>query len=514
MLGDRWNVAPEIGHHSLTTSTKERLAPRVDRDARQQLSETFSAILEGHEKDPVPAHALQALALAAGDEALVELLPALQKLSAALPPEAEEDREFAALEKRFAQDHFGNPLADEPEEHKKAYARLQELRDKREFLPSAILRKPLSGTIARLRLVEKPSDLMNAAANDPARSNWALTQLRRVDPEAWSVIVASQFRDADTQSRRVIFGTLAAGNSDAAKRVVAGIDSAERLELIIEIARFHRRNDKASLAGDLPVLMTLVRDSAQDYIRRGEAMEILSEADLPPAMLEDLVSLLADEIGNPQKGQYGMSTLNHAVLALARISQSTEHLERIMSTPQVVKEAFNAGFEAILRMTGDREDRKQLLADFIRPRFSESDGMMNDLFLKALTHDLRELAPEIAAFASESPAVPDGDAANYSGGRFKTPIGQRYHIAREITALGSEGDPITVSRMWPFFIAAHASSFDPERGDPSLRELAAKQIRNLAADQRRKAIKTAVTLIPIPAYASASESWLRELASD
>ncbi|MEO5917193.1 MAG: hypothetical protein ABIS50_23385 [Luteolibacter sp.] len=517
-LGDRWNVAAEIDQQSLVTPTKERLAPRVDANARQQLSEDFAVILERNAKDPIPAAALLDLVNAAGNEALTELLPSLQNLLAGLPPENAEDREFAALEKRFERDHFGNPLKDEETaDHKKAYARYTELRDKRGFVPSERLRAPLLNSIHLLRLAESTADLLNAADDEAPNSRWALSQLRRIYPDEWSNLMASKFRKADTNNRRAIFETLATGNPAAAKRLVVGLPPAEYRDLILEIANYHKEHDRDALAKDLPVLMDIIKDRTQNYIRREEAMSLLAGLDLTPPFREELTTLMAKEIKEPQQGQYGSSTLDSAIRALTEVAGTADHLEWITTTPAIANQAFEAGFDAILQMSQNRPDRNQILADFIRPSFVKSKGMMNDIFLHALAFDLRTLAPDIAAFASENPTAKDGDGSNYSGGKFTTPVGQRYHIAREITALWSEGDTATAGRMWAFYVAAHPDQFNPgnrsSRMSQALGELAAKQIRSLPAPQRREAVDSAISLIPIPKYAAPAEAWLRSLSS-
>lgn len=517
-LGERWNVAPEIDHQSLATPTKERLAPRVDANARQQLSEDFAVILERNAKDPIPSAALVNLVNAGGNEALTGLLPVLQNLLAALPAENSEDREFAALEKRFERDHFGNPLEDDKSsDQKKAYARYTELREKREFLPSAILRPPLSNAIHLLRLAGNTADLLNAAAEEAPDSRWALSQLRRIYPDEWSNLMASKFRKANADSQRPIFETLATGNPAAVKRLIVDLTPAEHRDLILEIASYHQEHDKDSVATDLPVLMDIVRDRTQNYIRRGEAMSLLAGIDLTPTPREEFTTLLAKEIKEPQQGEYGMSTLDSAIRALTQVAGTADHLGLITTTPAIADQAFEVGFDAILQMSQDRPDRNQLLTDFLRPRFVKSKGMMNDIFLHALVFDLRGLAPDIASFASESAIAKDGDGANYSGGKFKTPVGQRYHIAREITALWSESDPAIVGRMWAFFVAAHPYPFNP--GNRSLRmnqalgELAARQIRSLPEPQRREAVESAISLIPISKNAAPTEAWLRSLSS-
>lgn len=519
MLGERWDVAPEIDYQNLATPTDVRLAPRVDNDARQQLVETYRALLDHHARDPLPAAALAMLIGDAGGEALTELRPAFESMFAALPAETAEDREFAALEKRFERDHFGNPLGDEAAvDHKTAHARYTKLRAEREFLPAAVLREPLQDAIARLRLAQNTANLMNAAAEDGPDSTWALGQLRRIDAGAWAGIVASGFHKADVESRRAIIDTLTAGRPDQVKPLIAELPPAEYRDLIIGITEYHRKQDAASLAKDVPVLMSLLRDSKVGFLQRGSAMSLLAELDLTTETRSEFIALLEKEIRNPQKGEYGMDTLEEAVSALTRISPGADHLDLITRTPGIGHRAFETGFQAILTMAGNRPDRDRLLADYIRPRFATSEGMMNDIFLHVLAFDLRELAPDIAAFATEGPSIADGDGADYSGGNFKGPTGQRYHLAREITALWTESDPATLGRMWAFFAASRSSAFNPQDGhsrmEQTLRELAARNLKRMPSAQRKEAVFSALTHIPVPAYAAGTEKWLRQLAGE
>ena len=511
-LGERWDVAPEIDRHSLVTPTKVRLAPRVGVDARQQLAETIAAILDRHSNDPVPAAVLERLVVAAGEEALTPLLPTLQSLSDALPPLDADDKEYADLEKRFGH-HFGNALdTDEPEEHKNAYARLIEFRKNREFLPAAILRKPLADSIEKLRLAADPAALLGAAVGNGPQSRGALARLRTIDPDAWSSLLVNQFQEAELESRRTIFATLAAATPLAAEKLVANLTPEEHSRLIIEIAKFHEGNDVPAFAGDLPGLLSLVRDKDNDFIRRGQAMILLGGSELDPAMLAEFSDLLVAEIRQPQQGKYDMDTLDSAVTALAGLPGAAEHLDLITGLPGIVDRSFSAGLDAILKMTPDRLDRKDLLAGFIRPRFEKSKGMMDEIFMTALAHDLRSLAPDIAAYASESPVVADGDGADYSGGKLKSPVGQRYHVAREITALWMESDPDTLARMWIHLVAARPYHFALESRGPALRALAAERIRQLPGPQRREEIDAAIGLMQTPELHPITKLWLEELA--
>ena len=491
------------------TPTEERIKPRVDDDNRQRLSDAFTAILQQHAKDPIPAFAIKELVQATGDEMLTDLTIRLRELSSALPPLNAEDHEFETLEKRFANDHFGNSMENKDGKNKEDYARLKELRDKREFLPAAILRTSLSDTLTKLQLSTNAAELKKAVKENGPQSQWALNQFRRLDPNAWSEIIAGQFGNADVESRRAIFSTLAAGSPLAAKKLIEDITPTERFDLIIEIANYHQQQTADSFVNDIPDLMKLIRDRNQNYLRRCSAMPLLTGTKLPPETLKEFTSLLIAEVRNPQQGEYGMGTLDSAITALSMLPDAASHFDLISTLPGINDRSFSLGFEAILRVTKDRPDRQKLLADFIRPRFTRGNGMMNDVFLAALANDLRNLAPEISAFASENPSVENGDGADYSGGSFETPIGQHYHIAREITALWSENDPTTLGRMWIYFVAAHAYSFSQQ--NQALRDHAAEKIHGLHRDQLGEEINEAIALIKMTKYDSASELWLRDL---
>lgn len=514
MLGERWRIAPDLGHHNLVTPTEERLKPRVDDEARRTFAAAFEAILRQHEKDPLPPPVIAELAGAAGQEALVQLAPALRKLLEALPELTDEDREFTALEKRFERDHFGNPLEEGAEEDKAARARLDELRGKREFLPSAILREPLADAVEKLRLAGSARELIKTVKANPPLSVWAMGQILRLDPAAWAGMLTEQFKAAELQERRMIFGTLAAGNPEAAAKLVDKMTAGEYSDLIIEIARYHQQQDDNSVTRDIPGLMKIVRNREDDIHRRAQAMALLAGAKLDEETLREFTGLLVAEIRNPQQGEYGMDTRGDAVKAITLLPDARDHLELITTVPGIVEDAYGAGMAAIVKMAGDPGQREDLLTGFIRLRFKKSPGMMNDVFLDTLAHDLRELAPEIAAFASEKPEVTDGDGADYSGGHFNGPAGQRYHMAREVTALWSEKDPVTLGRMWIFFVAAHPYQFRPDNTDKTLLDMAARRIGAVGKERLREEIDTALRLLPVSEHEASTEEWLRNLGKN
>jgi hypothetical protein len=511
MLGKRWEADNDTGHHSLMTPTDERLRDRLGADMRAKLAADLAAVLAMDAEGTLPPDVITRLASTAGDEALVSLLPALRKKLAELPAESDEETECRALEKRFERDHFGDPLADEPQEHKDAYKRLTHLREKLRFFRPAILREPLADAVEKLRLASDSSLLKQAFLEKSPHAQWALSLLRRTEPETWAILVSADFATAAAEERRTIFATLAAGHPPAAAAMIPNFNKAERRDLIIEISDFHSKHAPGEFPNDIPVLMELVRDKKQDIYRRGGAMETLAAVDLSESQQEELTGLLVAELRTPQKGEYFSGTLGYALEALASLPHPERHLDLVLSLSHIPKDAFGEGFAAVESMTRNHPDREKILAEFLKTQFVASSGMMNYHFTKALAYDLRILAPEIAAFANDSPDTEDGDGANYSGGNFKTPLGQRYHIAREITALWSEKDEETLARMWIAFVAAHPDDFQEHNEPSAIRQLAAKHIRALPSEARKEAITAILKEIPIPEYYADSLKWLKSL---
>lgn len=512
-LGDRWDAAPAIDRQSLTTSTRERLEGRSDAAARRELADSLLAILGLDEKPPPTV--LRALVAAAGDEALTSLLPGIEQLGRSLPSRDAEDDEFEALDERFARDHFGNPLADEPAEHREAWERLGELREKRRFRASAVLREPIDRAIERLRLASDETALMETIVAEGADSRWALLQLRRLDVDDWAGVLEFRFDDQDLAGRRSVFATLAAGHPATAGRLAASLVDRERRDLIIEICRFHREHDAGALGGNVPVLMELVRDREADFIRRGEAMVLLSGIELPDPTLEEFTRLLLAEVGDPQEGSYGMNTRGDALAALAKIPGARNHLEVFTSLDSPSYSEFAILTRALHELTRDEPKREELLAGAIRQRLKSSDGMMNDVLLTCLALDLRDLTPELGELASEGPDVADGDGANYAGGSFTGPEGERYHLAREITGLWSEPGAETRARLWVFLACAHPHRFDPGQGDApvweALRLRAAEAIVALDEGDRQRVIDSALRHFPTPGHFDGFAAWLRSL---
>ncbi len=517
-LGKRWQIAPEIDRRSLATPLEQRLKPRHDMSARDLLTEAIANALKRHQSDPLPAPVLEPLVRCAGEEGLLDLLPALEALQAALPPPGPEDAEFQTLEKRFDRDHFGTPTADDPSDHPKDYARYEALLRKRELEPAPVLRKPLAAALQKLRIAGKAEPLLKQARGNDALSTWALARLRLQFPDRWADYLIGEFKDANLEARRTIFETLAAARPEAAKDLIALLSTKELDELSLEVTEFQIRHDPAAVRDRVPALLTMIRQRKEDYIRRGEAMRLLGSIKLDPPVAAELLPLLLAEIKDPQKGEYpGAHTSAEAIDALSRLPGAAAHLDEIVAITEGGHNGFETGIDALLRLTRDLPDRNARLEAFIRPRLKEHDGMMNDVFIAALALDLRGLAPEIAALASESPAVQDGDAADYGGGNFKGPAGQRYHIAREITALWNEPDPGTRARMWLALIVSRSYQFSPEYqtsdAAKALRERAAAALQGLGPVDRLRTMNAFRAATPNLANDPETVAWLDQIAA-
>ena len=108
----------------------------------------------------------------------------------------------------------------------------------------------------------------------------------------------------------------------------------------------------------------------------------------------------------------------------------------------------------------------------------------------------------------------DGDGAHSAGGDFKGPAGQRYHLAREITALWHETDPATRSRLWIAMIVSRPHYYNPGRESKHgkcLIEQAAGAIRELPQEPRKNTIEAMIAAAPELRYYPETTDWLRGL---
>ena len=507
-LAARWKVAPEIDRRWSGTSIKDRLKPRLNEEARILLGKNLLAAFGRHRSDPLPLPALLDLVNCSGEGGSPDLLPELLRLQATLPKPTAEDAEYETLRKRFSFDHFGNAERDEPSKHPKDYKRYEFLQEKREFEAGPVLREPLAQAIKKLRMAEDPKLLQKEVKKQGALTFWALNRLRKSFPEAWEDHLILGFRDANLEERRSIFSTLAAARPEAAKGLVELMTPVQTSELLIEVVSFELKSDPVKSRSRVPALLKIVKGRQDSYERRGSAMQLLARIELTAEQLDEFTSLLLKELKDPQcYPEYkSFNTLGYAVDALSRLPRAYLRTDAVVAMNRDGAFGFDSGLEALVRLTKDRPGGKARLTAFLDPCFRKHTGMMNDVFLAAYALDLEALAPKVADLASEGPEVEDGDGSDYAGGHFEGPLGEHYHVAREITALWLEKDNETLARMWIALVASQAYQFHPESRDQEitsiLRAKASEAIAQLPADSRLRHVQTAVTAFGLDQYYS------------
>ena len=526
IFGETYVEPEQLRAQSLTTPTEERLDDRIGETARLKLSTDLADLLKLHKSKPIPTAILRKIIYTASGETLTDLLPALEELAATLPPPTAEEKELVELEKRFEHEDISiDPLGDAQKEdpngekaaRQKAFSRMVELREEMEFNPAHQLRGPLANAIHLLKLGSDTALLKQEILDEGPHASWALGLLRRSDPESWALLISTKMT-GEIEDRRQVLNTLISGHPPTAVEMIRNFSPDERLPLIVDIYEFHKKNSPEEATAELPLLLEYAKNRKNNSHRRGSAMTLLSEAELSPEILTELRALLAAEIQNPQNDDAYSSTLSYALQAITNLPDPAQHLEFLSSIDTLPEEDFGAGFEALEIMTRDHPDREKILADFIRTQFAASKGMMESVFIKALTYDLQSLSDEIATFATESQSVEDGDGANYSGGNFKTPAGQRYHIAREITALWSETDPATLAKMWIAFAVSHPGEFQAgwrnKKPAQTIRATLKSKAEALPAEVLKETIAEAIQSRENIDYFEETIGWLQSLPGE
>lgn len=314
----------------------------------------------------------------------------------------------------------------------------------------------------------------------------------------------------------MIFSTIGAANPEAADKLIESFNDDDRSHLCIAVSRFHLSNQGATTQEDIQLLMALVHDREADFLRRGEAMGLLCQSKLTDDDSRKFIALLVAEAKNPQEGRFHMNTRGSAVSALSKMTAARDHLELLLSLEDLRYSEFASCLEALRRHIKDEDEFKTRMSRFVSDYFNGCKGMVNDVFLACLTHDLRELREMAMAHASANPEVPDGDrAGSYSDTPDWSAEEQRYHMAREVLALWLEEDPETLARMWACFVAAHPGEFphgQPASSTPAiLRDLAAHHLQAIPPEPRRRAIRKALDQIEIhPGYQPVGD-WLSSL---
>lgn len=455
----RWDAIP-LDHRNLATSLADRVKPREDSDARDELSFIVLTALERHQTDPWPAAALALLVNCAGESGLSETLPVLEELNGKLSPPSGDEKEFRELEVKFK----GQFVSPDDVEGGKQWERYQSLIGRMAHDVPCQLREPLARAIKQLRALYQPVPLLKMAESNDASAAWALQQLQIHHPAAYADTLIASFRDADTKSRGMIFATLAAAYPPGAKLLRETLTEQQAADLAIELAGFEQKQEPELAKSRIPDLLEIARDAPgnRDYSERGPAIELLSVLPLDEPQRAQFEGLLLAELKTPRRDNIKLSILPWIIPALVKLPEPDRYWDALVASSGNATEhgEFHYLLNALSTLAlAKLEIRKPQLADFIRPRFTRHGGNMNDLFLAALALDLRELAPEIAHLASSGPDVEDGKCANGRGGGFTGPGNERYHLARHVTALWLETDADTRARMWTALVLASPRDF-------------------------------------------------------
>lgn len=459
-LKDRWSAIAPPEHRSLTTPLADRLKPREDSDERDELAFIVLTALQRHRTDPWPAAALALLVNDAGDSGLTKTLPDLEELAGKLPPPSRDETEFRKLEIQF-KDQFSPPNDPEGKEQWEIY---QGLSGKMAYDVPCQLREPLPRAIQQLRAVFQPGPLIKMSEGNDASAAWALQQLQLHHPEAYADILIANFQAADPSSRRMIFSTLAAAYPPGAKLLRDMLTEQQIADLAIPLAQFEQKQEPALAASRIPELLEIAKDAAgaRDYNERGPAVELLSASSLTEPQLAKFEELLLAELKSPQRRPFKISILPWITAALVKLPDPDRHWDALVAGSDNATQfnEFGCFLDALSTLALAKPDPQMgQLVDFIRPRFTQHRGLMNELFATALALDLRELAPEITHLASSGPDVPEGKCANGWGDGFAGPGNERYHLARHVTALWNEADADTLAKMWMGLVIAHPMEF-------------------------------------------------------
>lgn len=459
-LKDRWNSITPPEHRNLATPLADRLKPREDSDARDELAAVVRSALQRHRTDPWLAAALALLVSFSGDSGLTWTLPDLEELDGKLPPPSGEEAEFRKLEIEF-NGQFGSP--DDPE-GKKQWERYQSLSGKMAHDVPCQLREPLPRAIKQLRAIDQPTQLLKMVDGNDASAAWALQQLQIQDPKAYADTLIVSFQGADARSRGMIFSTLAAAYPPGAKLLRDTLTAEQTKDLATELAQFELKGEPELAKSRIPTLLEIFKDTSgtRDYGERGPAIELLSVLPLDGPQRANFEELLLAELKAPRRMNYNISILPWILPALVKLPDPDRFWDALVAGSDKATGfgEFYPFLDALSTLALAKPDpRMAQLVDFIRPCLTEHEGLMNELFATALALDLRGLAPEIARLASSGPDVEEGKCANGWGGGFKGPGNERYHLARNVTALWSEPDADTLAKMWMGLVIAHPGDF-------------------------------------------------------
>ncbi|MGC4014815.1 MAG: hypothetical protein QM755_09920 [Luteolibacter sp.] len=517
-LKDRWKQTDPIEPRSLMTPFEERLTERQSAESRKHLESTLLTILHRHASDPIPASVLAELVGYAGEERLVGLEEELKTIQATLKPETAEERELVELDRKFAPNDLEFPFdGEEKPADAKLRQRRETLQSKYEFHPSHTLRKPISSALRQLRMAGQPAALLKEGRGKGDLSYWALKVLQFDYPEIYAQILTERFPNEDLEGRRSILNVLAAWQPEKAKDLISQMPPGQQLDLASDLADFEMKQSPEVAAKRAPDLLKIVSDRKRSLETRRRAMSSLADLPLSRESQEECERLMLRELDDPQKGEFGSSTLSYAVSTLSRLPGASKHLARIEALAIDEYGGDSSLLQAVSRASAGLVDRQTHLQRVIGPKLEKCRGGMNDWFSAILAFDLRLLAEQVGNLATESSNVEDGEGANSWGGSFTTPIGHRYHMARIVTALWNETDPETLARMWTTLalIERFRGDYDDTLSVIGSLENRTKQaLLGVSPEKRQSLVEGLIAAVGADDYNADTIVWLRKLVKE
>lgn len=473
------------------------LHSRIGRFAGMKKEELVSAIREAlaiDVTDPLPPEFLMRLIAVVYEEGLVDLLPQVKRLRESIPKEAgKEELELAELRKRFARDHFGNYLRDDPYDHPEAAKRYEVLKEKLKFDRARILRSYLEATLKRLELVKDRVKLQEVALGQLADSEWAMQMMRKVDREAWLAMMMSKFHSAQPRMQSMIFSEVAEVDSPSGLVLIGQMNPERRRELVFEIGEFladHHPDESGIVLG---ILVEILKDRKLKGSERSEAFRLVSKLKRIDEREKEFRALIEAEIKNPQTRKEYHSTEEAAVLAFGALRSRSDDLDFLWNQKGFRDLSVDQAVSLIELVVDDVKKKREAVGRFLRETFRQDDPPVNSLALVCLVKDLREFAPQLEKGAG---SVDPGEA----------------RICRIVLSFWHEKDPATRGRMWISLMATDETLFFSGQGvSERLKAACRKAVASLSPAAREEWIESAISLNPAFRWAKEEENWLRSL---
>lgn len=474
-LGKRWEQPTRVAYDSHKLPLAERLKSQDDPAAQAKLTQIIFAALARHETEPLPAKALIALAQCAGDAGLAATLPALEALTAKLPPATADEAEFTALDAEF---RFTYTAPTDPDERKK-WNRHQSLKPAFEHDFLTQVRRPLTQAIRQLRVLGQLATLRELAESKDDSAMWALRQLYQLQPDAYAEALIHRFATDDARYRHSIFETLATLHPAATRRLRDSLTDMEQAELLFEITEFERSDDPSRTQSRIPKLLEIVEKPTEKVLvngypvssQRGPAITLLAKLPLNPTDQNRFEGLLVNELLFPETLEiYGKCAINAAAEAIVVQPDPDRFWDALYgaASAETGYFEFRSLLDALATLARAKpEPHLSQIAELLSPRIQNHKGQIEGLFPVVLALDLRSLAPVIEHFATSGPNVPDGEVTNSCKNDPDNPCLHRYHSARHVSALWQEPDADTRARMWTALVMISPYDFSGKGTIPS-----------------------------------------------